>query len=353
MSAKPASSGATAQLCVVLACFAERNGARHARHRLANALHTDGATVLDDVIVVVNGKRRARVHDPNRVLAGILTAALTWGLFGLCSGGGTGLLVWGVLGAVCGGGYAYFSEHVLTKNELQQLGTQLPAHSSAIVAFVESSDQDAVLAQTSKVAAVASAVAITPDLTARDAEGVSASPHEGPTALTMLLVRFAGEHTARGAVQSDANGHAHVELIFEVPRHGRTRVISPSAGVAAWAKSDLISWGAFGVVFGLIVGFAGNGGTFGILEEGVVKGVLWGVFGLGAGALYGLWVGRAVSARRIKGLHALLPADTSTSLVWLDPGAGPAVVAQETHASSAHVALDFRPTANGAVVQTS
>ena len=57
------------------------------------------------------------------------------------------------------------------------------------------------------------------------------------------------------------------------------------------SKSDVVSWGAFGLVFGLIVGFAGNGGIFSSIESGVVTGVLWAIFGLVAGALYGLWAG--------------------------------------------------------------
>jgi uncharacterized membrane protein len=351
MNAQRASG--SSRLCVVLACFPERKDARRARHRLANALHADGATVVDDVIVVVNGKGRARVHDPSRVLAGILTAALTWGLFGLCSGGGIGLLVWGVLGAICGGGYAYFAEHVLTKNQLQLVGGHLPASSSAIVAFAEAADRDAVLAQAAKVSTVVSVVAISPELAASGVAPTGPRAEDGHAVLTMLLVRFAGEHGAASALSSPKRDSAEVELVFEVPRHGRTRVISPSAGVAAWAKSDVISWGAFGVAFGLVVGFVGNGGTFGILEEGAVKGVLWGVFGLGAGALYGLWVGRAVSARRIKGLQALLPPDTATALVWLTAGARDGEITRETRASTAHVAIDFLPVEGGAVLQAS
>jgi hypothetical protein len=101
------------------------------------------------------------------------------------------------------------------------------------------------------------------------------------------------------------------------------------------------------------VGFAGNGGTFGILEEGIVKGVLWGLFGLVAGALYGLWVGRATSARRIRGLRVLLPPDSAAALAWLAAGGGLAELAPETRASSAHLALDFRLAGEGAVLQAS
>jgi hypothetical protein len=341
-------------LCVVLACFSGRRAAGRARRDFGKAMHGKGTSILDEVVVVVNAKHRARVHDPHRVLAGTLTAALTWGLFGLCSGGGTGLVIWGVLGAICGGAYGYFSEHILTKTELKQVGAQLPANSSAILAYVETGDADAALAHLPADATAASAAVITPDLTARTTTPSPANGHGARgAAVTMLLVRYAGEHGARKKLSSPTTDAAQVELVFEVPSHGRTRVVSPTAGVAAWAKSDLVSWGGFGVVFGLIVGFAANGGTFGILEEGVVKGLLWGVFGLAAGALYGLWVGRATSARRIRGLHALLPPDSATALVWLAGGGGAAEIAHETRASSAHVALDFRPSGDGAVLQAS
>jgi uncharacterized membrane protein len=335
----------------VLTCFAERKGAVHAQEGLTDALFADEVAILDDVVVVVNRKGRARVHDPDRVVAGVFTAALTWGLFGLCSGGGVGLLVWGVLGAICGGAYAYFAEHVLTKQELQRVGAHLPANSSALLSFVASADERAVLACATKVSSLASVVAIAPDLSARD--GARGTDDDGSSVLTMLLVRYAGEHGARARLSSPTSDTAQVELVFEVPRHGRTRVISPTAGVAAWAKSDVVSWGGFGVAFGLIVGFAGNGGTFGILEEGVVKGVLWGLFGLVAGALFGLWVGRAVSARRIKGLAALLPPDTATALVWLSGDAAAAEITQETHGASAHVAVGFVPAEGGAVLHAS
>ena len=40
-----------------------------------------------------------------------------------------------------------------------------------------------------------------------------------------------------------------------------------------------------------------------------------------AGALYGLWAGRAVSARRLKGVGPLLPPDSSVILAWADGAA--------------------------------
>lgn len=351
MSQQPAPDAGP--LCLVVACFAGRRTASRARRAFGTALHSQGAKVLDEVVVVIDAEHRVWVHDPHRVLAGTLTAALTWGVFGLCSGGGSGLILWGVLGAVCGGGYAYFCEHVLTRSELKQIGEQLPASSSAVVVFVETSDAALVLSDVPKGATTASAAVILDDLTASTTTAPPSNENgAADAAVSMLLVRYPGEHGARTALGSPTGDTAQVALVFEVPRHGRTRVISPTAGVGAWARSDLFSWGGFGVVFGLIVGFGGNGGTFGILEEGVVKGLLWGVFGLGAGALYGLWVGRATSARRVKGLGAVLPPDTSTALVWTDKS-GVAELAGATSAASAHLTLDFVPSGEGALLRVS
>ena len=57
-----------------------------------------------------------------------MTPAVTWGLFGLlASGGWSGLLIWGVVGAVCGGLYAYYTEHLATKNELKRIGSAVGA----------------------------------------------------------------------------------------------------------------------------------------------------------------------------------------------------------------------------------
>ena len=49
--------------------------------------------------------------------------------------------------------------------------------------------------------------------------------------------------------------------------------------------------------------------------------MLWAIFGLVAGALYGLWAGRGVSARRLKGVGPLLPPDSSVLVAWADSAA--------------------------------
>ena len=73
------------------------------------------------------------------------------------------------------------------------------------------------------------------------------------------------------------------------------------------------------------MGFAGgNDGVLGAIESGLLIGVLWGIFGAFAGALYGMWAGRGVSARRLKGLGAFVPPDSSLALAWADGSAQPA-----------------------------
>ena len=73
------------------------------------------------------------------------------------------------------------------------------------------------------------------------------------------------------------------------------------------------------MAWGLIVGFAaGDHGALGAIESGLVIGVLWGIFGAVAGALYGMWAGRGVSARRLKGLGAFVPPDNSLAVAWAE-----------------------------------
>jgi uncharacterized membrane protein len=337
------------RLVVLLACFSGRRVAGQVRSEILQRLETDGRLV-DDVLLEVDAKHRARVHDPRRVAAGTLTPALTWGLFGLVAGGDVrGLVIWAVLGAICGAIYAYTSEHILAKNELANIGNQLEPNSSAIIAFVEGSDEHELVASAPELATVASAVAIEADLTAHTDAAVAPS---GAAAVSMTLLRYDGEHTARKATAAIPTSDAHVELIVEVPSTGRARVVSPTAGVGAMSKSDVISWGGFGLVFGAIVGFAGDGGLFGALEQGVATGVGCAVFGLAAGALYGLWAGRGTSSRRIKGLRPLLPPNTSTAVVWVS-GAWTDAIAKQVQAASQHVTLCFHATEHGAVLATS
>lgn len=334
-AASPGNVGRT-RVCILLACFRGARGAARARRNLDRQIGAAGGSVLDEVILRVDSRHRARVYDPRRVLAGTLTSALTWGVFGLLTGGVASGGLWAILGAVCGGLFAYYTEHLLKKDELRRIGGQLPGDSSAIAAFAAAGDARQLLAATAACEpAQASVAAIGLDLSAKvlagavmPVESSSAPPgggqlpaHRG-SALSMLLLRYRGEGTARRELARNHAGHredgqqVETELIFEAPDKGRLKVSDPTQGTWTFAKSDLVSWGLFGLVYGLIVGLVSNHGIFSAIKVTAAEGIVCAVFGLAAGALYGLWAGRAVSARRLKSVRALLPPGTSTVLAW-------------------------------------
>jgi hypothetical protein len=64
--------------------------------------------------------------------------------------------------------------------------------------------------------------------------------------------------------------------------------------------TDLVGWGVCGLVIGALAGATSGGGVVGFVEVGLAQALVWGAFGLFAGALYGLWAGRSASARRLK-----------------------------------------------------
>jgi uncharacterized membrane protein len=368
----PQDGGAGTELCVLLACFAGAKRAAKIRRQLDKRIGQSGDAILDQVVVKINAKRKALVYDPRRTLAGTLTPALTWGIFGLLAGGLQSLAVWAVLGAVCGGLYAYYFEHLLTKDERKRIGGRLPGNSSAIVAFVRGSDPRRVLSSTAPYQpATASVAAVTADLSAHVYSGAahpvetSATPAGAAPAaaadqaaeLTMLLVRFAGEHATRQALaKSGSASHQdqtapQVELVIEANEHGRRRVINPTTGSAAFSKSDTISWGLFGLAWGVIVGFAGDGGILGSIESGLVTGILWALFGAVAGALYGLWAGRGVSARRLKGLGPFVPPRTSLVLAWAEGPLSQDTIGRWAAPGSQRLILRFNPVGHGAVLE--
>jgi hypothetical protein len=156
------------QLGVLLLCFDATTAAAAVRRPLDRQLKAVGDAVVDTVVLRVDSKGRASVHDPRRVVQGTLTALLTWGVFGAVTSGVQGLVVWGVLGAICGGVFAYYSEHLLAKSELAHIGRRLPASSSGLVTYVETGDPRRLLEATAALApTVASVVAIGDDLSAR------------------------------------------------------------------------------------------------------------------------------------------------------------------------------------------
>jgi uncharacterized membrane protein len=329
---------------------------------MEEGLRSAGDTVLQTTILQVNDKQKASVHDPHRVIAGTLTAALTWGLFGLVAGTNKveSTLIWAAVGAICGGLYAYTTEHVLTKSELGRIGRSLAPNSSALVIYAETADPAKLLAAAAQYTpSAASAAAIDNDLAPRvfagpsPAEG-SQTPGQTP-ALSMLLYRYPDPKTAAQVAKTvskgSANGAPQIELVVETDRSGRRRVTDPTRGTAAWARSDVVSWGLFGVVFGAIAGAIGGGGFHGAVTDAVITGVAWAVFGLVAGALYGLWAGRSISARRLKGIGPILSPGTSSLLAWADGAVSEETLGGLGRPEAQRLVLSFDPVPGGAVLE--
>jgi outer membrane lipoprotein SlyB len=300
---------------------------------------------------------------------GTLTATLTWGVFGLVAGGLKSLALWAILGALCGGLWAFYTEHLLTKNELVRIGTELPADSSSLIMFVETRDSRRVLERTaSAVPKTGSVASIGDDLSACVFAGpngpievpssrVSSTSFAQQSPESMVLLRYPNPGTARDVARRTTPKSkkepvaVRVEAVIWADSNGRRHVADPSQGVAAWAKSDIVSWGLFGVVVGALAGALGGGGVHAFVHDTVVTGLGWALFGLIAGALYGLWAGRAVSARRIKRLRRLLPAGRSMLVAWADEHARQADVDALTTAGSERLIVRFNPVPGGAVLE--
>ena len=201
--ARAGAGAKSGQLAVLLVCFDKLKAAAHARHSVDEKLRAGGDALLDTVVLRVSAKHKASVYDPRRVVQGTLTATLTWGLFGLLAGGLKSLAIWAILGAVCGGLYAYYTEHLLRKNELARIGAQLPASSSALLTFAETRDPRSLLAAAAASSpAAASVAAVGDDLAARvfagaadpielprSPEGDALPPSQTPP-VSMIMVRY-------------------------------------------------------------------------------------------------------------------------------------------------------------------
>lgn len=268
--------------------------------------------------------------------------------------------------------YAYLDEHILRKSELARIGAQLPAGSSALVTFAETRDPRSLLKATAVHApATASVAVIGDDLAARVFAGATDpielpdSPPGGaippgqsaPTSMIMLRYPSTGtakqvaSRTAPTSKKAAAASPVQVELVIWADPGGRRHVADPSQGVKAWAKSDVISWGLFGVAEGALAGAFGGGGVHSIVDNAVVTGIGWAVFGLMAGALYGLWAGRAVSARRLKGLSGLLVPGSSILVAWADGPVSADAIGILTAPGSQRLILRFNAVEGGAVLE--
>ena len=126
----------------------------------------------------------------------------------LASGGWSGLLVWAVIGAVCGGLYAYFTEHLLKKNELERIGTRMSRDSSALLLYVHGADTKELLDDVApEEPSRASVATIGSDLSATVTHGAQSSaevstaasasdPPNHDALLSMLVFRYAGADSA-------------------------------------------------------------------------------------------------------------------------------------------------------------
>ena len=213
-------------LCVLLLCFDGAKRAAKIRRPLSKQLEQHGSAILDAAIIRVDAEGKARVYDPQRTVAGLLTAALTWGVFVRLTSGLIGPIGWAVIGAVCGGLFAYYREQPLSGTQLRRIGEGLRRDSSAIVVFLKGGADQSVLPTAAAYGpTTATLVAISGELSARVLAGaggpteVSAALPGGrlPAAdtstdkntdrgtdkgalLTMLLVRLAGQRAVRQAL---------------------------------------------------------------------------------------------------------------------------------------------------------
>jgi uncharacterized membrane protein len=355
---------------MLLVCFDQLKAAAKARHSLEGKLRSGGDALLDTVVVRVDAKHKAFVYDARRVVQGTLTALLTWGLFGLVAGGLKSLAIWAILGAICGGLWAYYTEHLLRKNDLARIGARLPASSSALFIAAETSDPRSLLTATAASAPAAASVAgIGDDLAARVFAGAAFPvevPHSPPgdalslsqaAPTSMIMFRYPDPGTAkqiasRAAPKSKKDASpVQVELVIWADRDGRRHVADPSQGVAAWAKADLISWGVFGLAVGALAGAFGGGGVHSFVSDAVVTGIGWAVFGVAAGALYGLWAGRAVSSQRLKSLRPMIAPGTSMLVAWADGPLRQDTLGTLTAPGSQQLILRFNPVEGGAVLE--
>ena len=264
-------------LCVVLLCFDGAKRAAQIRRPLSKQLEQHGGAVLDAAIIRVDGEGKARVYDPQRTVAGLLTAALTWGVFGLLTSGLIGPIGWAVIGAVCGGLFAYYREQPLSGTQLRRIGEGLRRDSSAIVVFLKGGADQAVLSTAAAYEpTTAGLVEISAELSARVLAGAG-GPTEVSTALpggqlpaadtstdkstdkgallTMLLVRLAGQRGVRQALAELAPAKTpdpslpqvkHIKVVLESDPRGGVHAHSPNFGVRFSARSSLVSWVCWG-----------------------------------------------------------------------------------------------------------
>lgn len=364
--------GSAPALGVLLLCFDGAKRAAQIRRQLSRQLEQQGNAILDAAIIRVDGQGKARVYDPQRTVAGALTAALTWGVFGLLTSGLIGPIGWAVIGAVCGGLFAYYTEQPLSGTQLRRIGEGMRPDSSAIVVFMKSADEALLPATAAYEPTTATLAAISGELSAHvlAAAGpteVTVGPggqlpaadksSDGNTLLNMLLVRLPGQHTVREALPTLAAtaktpdpSLPQVEVVLESDARGGLHVHSPNFGVGFSARSSLVSWGVLGLIFGAIGGLTGDGGILGFLGGGLITGVVWGAFGILAGALYGLFVGNVLSGKQRKKLDGLVPPGSSLAFLWADGDFSNEAISRWAPPGSQRTVVRFNSTSKGIIL---
>jgi hypothetical protein len=175
----------------------------------------------------------------------------------------------------------------------------------------------------------------------------------------MVMLRYPSPDTAQQMASDPPAGDngdvpaLEVEMVIRSDADGRRHVSDPSLGVRAVAKSDLLWWGGFGLVFGALAGAVGGGGVLGFIEGGLATAAAWDIVGLGVGALYGLVVPRSFSARRLKSVGSLATPGTSILMAWVDaanPITESALDAYSTPGSQ-RLLLNFNSSERGAVLE--
>lgn len=66
-------------LCVILLSFDGAKRAAQSWRPLGKELKQQGSAILDSLIIRMDGEGKVRAYDPQRTVAGLLTATLTWG----------------------------------------------------------------------------------------------------------------------------------------------------------------------------------------------------------------------------------------------------------------------------------
>jgi hypothetical protein len=353
------------QLALLLACFDGRKTAAKTRSGLEGRLRAQGDELLDTVVLEIDKKHKASVRDPRRILWGTVTVTIVWGLCGLTGAyGGWSVLFWGAVGAVGGLLFLYYTLHHLTKSDLASIGSALPPESSALATWVGTKDGrrllDAVAVQTPSAASVAIIGAdLTPHVYAGSADSAELPPRSADlrgesTVLSMVMLRYPRRETAKElALKPPADSVLEVEMIIRRDSDGSRHVSDPYFGVKAMAKSDLLWWGGFGLVFGALLGVAGGGGVLGFIEDGVLTAIAWAVVGLGVGAVYGLVFGKAVSARRLKSVGSLLAPGTSILMAWVDAKSPLSESALDAYSrpGSERLVLNLNSSGHGAILE--